>query len=89
MRRHADGALGDIALTMIWRPSFGYALLLASLPAVKMRGPQPMRARFRDAQMVAARLNRGLAALVAIDRAAPPRSTRFRKACRCRSVVAA
>ena len=70
LRRQADGH-GDIALTMIGAPSFGYALLWPHARPWKMREPQPMLRAIPDAEMVAARLTRACAALVAIDRAAP------------------
>jgi hypothetical protein len=70
LRRHADGR-GDIALTMIGAPSFGYALLWPHARPWKMREPQPMLRAIPDAEIVAARLTRACAAVVAIDRPAP------------------
>jgi hypothetical protein len=70
LRRHGGGH-GDIALSMIGAPSFGYALLWPHARPWRMREPQPMLRAIPDADMVAARLTRACAAIVAIDRAAP------------------
>jgi hypothetical protein len=70
LRRHAGGH-GDIALTMIGEPTLGYFLLWPHARPWKMRAPQPMLRAIPDAEMVAARLTRACATIVAIDRAAP------------------
>lgn len=70
LRRHPGGR-GDIALRPIGEPRFGYFLLWPHARPWKLRAPQPMLRAIPDAEMVAARLTRACAAVVAIDRAAP------------------
>lgn len=62
---------GDIALTMIGAPRFGYALLWPHARPWRFKSPQPMLRAVPDAEAVAARLTRACAALVAIERLMP------------------
>lgn len=68
---------GDIALTMIGAPRFGYALLWPHARPWRFKSPQPMLRAVPDAEAVAARLTRACAALVAIERAVPAEPASF------------
>lgn len=70
LRTHRGGH-GDIALSMIGAPRFGYGLLWPHARPWQLREPQPMLRAVPDAQAVAARLARACGALKPIEFQAP------------------
>jgi hypothetical protein len=65
--RRSGGGHGDIALTMIGQPRFGYALLWPHARPWRFKSPQPMLRAVPDAEAVAAKLMRACAAVVAVE----------------------
>lgn len=65
--RPAGRGHGDIALTMLGEPRFGYLLLWPHARPWHYKSPQPMLRAVPDAEAVAAKLMRACAALVAVQ----------------------